>query len=363
MPYSKRKHGSDADVPAAEFNPQLFYRAATIRAADVKDDGPTTLTFSSEARVGRWYGVEILKHGQDNVDLSRLREIGAVLFNHNPNAIVGPIVRAEIGADRRGHAEMAFDEDDASQRTRGKVKSGSLRGISVGYTIEKARRVLDDEAYDDPDLGPIKGPALIAERWTPIEISLTPIPADSHVGVGRDATRSLDGIEFEHEDESRQGSDPMDKRMRAYLEARGLDPKANEEAAWKYLAELEARDKARAEAEAKAAAEADAAAKRQDAPPQATAPDPAAMQREAVKRLGAVYSRAAAVGQTNLAMKLAEDGQDDRTILLAVLEAAGKERGTPLGNAGQAQANTRLDDLSDDDLREGITNPRMMLAD
>ena len=35
---------------------------------------------------------------------------------------------------------------------------------------------------------------MVATRWTPYEITLTPIPADPSVGIGRDLTRSLDGI-------------------------------------------------------------------------------------------------------------------------------------------------------------------------
>ena len=170
----------------------LFYRSFELDRATVnKEERSVDLSFSSEAPVGRWFGKEILLHGTENVDFSRLKTMGSALLNHDPNLILGRIISPSI-ADKRGHATLIFDDDEDGNKAMAKVESGSLRGVSVGYAIEKFRDVQEGETYQG-----IEGPAYVATRWMPYEISLTPIPADASVGVGRAMTRSLDGIEIE----------------------------------------------------------------------------------------------------------------------------------------------------------------------
>jgi len=171
---------------------ELFYRSFVLdRSLIDEEKRSVSLSFSSDTPAKRWYGMEILSHDRGAVDLSRLREMGAVLLNHNPDQIIGPITDAQIKG-KRGIAKMLFDDDDEGEKAFGKVKSGSLRGVSVGYQITRAREIKEEEEFEG-----IKGPALIAQRWEPYEISLTPIPLDATVGIGRDATRSLEGIEIE----------------------------------------------------------------------------------------------------------------------------------------------------------------------
>ena len=170
---------------------ELFYRSFELdRAAVNKDERSVDLAFSSETPVERWFGKEILLHGAENVDLTRLKTMGSALLNHDPSSILGRITSPRI-EDKRGKATLIFDDDDDGNKALAKVGSGSLRGVSVGYMVEKFREVQEDESYDG-----IEGPAYIATRWTPYEISLTPIPADASVGVGRNLTRSLDGIDI-----------------------------------------------------------------------------------------------------------------------------------------------------------------------
>lgn len=195
-------------------NKNFFYRSFELDRAVVDTEKRTaSLSFSSEAPVRRWFGNEILLHGAENVDLSRLQSMGSVLMNHDPRIIVGPVTKAEI-QNGRGMAEMLFDDDDDGNRCMKKVKSGSLRGVSCGYQIQKFREVMDDEEYELPDGRKITGPAYVATRWTPYEISLTPIPADASVGVGRSETRSLDGIEIERSTPNKEGNTMTDEEIK-----------------------------------------------------------------------------------------------------------------------------------------------------
>lgn len=187
-------------------NKELFYRTFELdRKVVDRENRSAELSFSSEEPVPRWYGNEILLHGRKNVDLSRLRDMGAVLLNHNPDNIVGPIRKAKV-ENRRGVAVIGFDDDEDGERAMRKVLAKSLRGVSVGYMINKAREVQEDEEYEG-----IRGPALVALRWTPYEISLTPIPADASVGIGRDLTRSLDGIDIERSQTTNKEDDTMNE--------------------------------------------------------------------------------------------------------------------------------------------------------
>ena len=182
------------------------------------------VSFSSEAPYRRWYGDEILRHDKGAVDLSRFTDLGAsALFNHNPYFIAGRVENARL-ENKRGRADIVFDDDEEGNKVFDKVKSGSLRGVSVGYQITKGRRVEEDEEFEG-----VKGPALIALKWTPYEISLTPIPADASVGVGRAAVRSLDGIEIVNLQKSEDDMTPEEIKQLVEGTLDGLVPRVADE--------------------------------------------------------------------------------------------------------------------------------------
>lgn len=140
------------------------------------------ISFSSEEPYERYFGIEILDHSEGCVDLTRLNEIGCVLFNHKRDAVVGKILSAEI-MNGRGEAEIEFDTDDESEKIFQKVLSGTLKGVSVGYRVGSWEDVLPNNVSSD---GRFKGPASIAKKWMPYEISIVSVPADQTVGVGRE---------------------------------------------------------------------------------------------------------------------------------------------------------------------------------
>ena len=170
-------------------NNNLFYRHFELTREDIQEENRSVeVSISSEAPIMRWFGTEIILHGKDNIDFSRLN---SALLNHNPDKIIGRITDARVER-KKARATITFDDDDLGNQAFAKVQSGSLKGISIGYMIEKAKEVKADEEWRG-----IKGPAMVATKTAIYEASLTPIPADATVGVGRDFTRSLDGIEIE----------------------------------------------------------------------------------------------------------------------------------------------------------------------
>ena len=172
-------------IRAETENDRIKYRELAVDSIrQVEGEGNErkfTLSFSSELAYDRWWGSEILDHSEGCVDLSRLNSIGCVLFNHKRDAVIGKITKAWV-ENGRGEAEIEFDSDEESERIYQKVKSGTLKGVSVGYIVELWEEVLANKTSSD---GRFKGPASIAKRWTPLEISIVSIPADPTVGVGR----------------------------------------------------------------------------------------------------------------------------------------------------------------------------------
>ena len=142
-----------------------------------------TLSFSSEEPYERWFGLEILDHSPGAVDLQRINEIGCLLFNHNRDAVIGKVNRAWLEGNR-GMAEVEFDTDEQSEVIFQKVKSGTLKGVSVGYRIDSLEEVQAGKTSAD---GRFTGPCEIARKWWPFEISIVSVPADATVGVGREA--------------------------------------------------------------------------------------------------------------------------------------------------------------------------------
>lgn len=162
-----------------------YCRETTIDQVDT-DSRTVELSFSSETPYGRWFGDEILCHDEGCINLDRFNDgLGALLFNHDRDAVVGHIEKVWI-EDNRGKALVRFDEDEQSETIFQKVQSGTLQGVSVGYSI-KRYEVLDEKDSVSSN-GRFKGPdTYVVTDWEPLEISIVSVPADPTVGVGRSA--------------------------------------------------------------------------------------------------------------------------------------------------------------------------------
>ena len=151
-----------------------------IRQVKNEDDTKTIeLSFSSEEPYQRWYDhTEVLDH--KGVQLDRLNDIGVVLYNHNRDKVIGKVKKAWV-EENRGLAVIELDDDEFSTEIYKKVESGTLKGVSVGYSIDTWEEVKAGKESTDG----FAGPCYIARKWTPYEISIVSIPADGTVGVGR----------------------------------------------------------------------------------------------------------------------------------------------------------------------------------
>ncbi|WP_068310460.1 phage major capsid protein [Polycladidibacter hongkongensis] len=157
---------------------RLFRQGAFVRADEGAQEDLLELSFSSDAPVRQWWGVEILGHESDEIDLAFMGSGRApLLIDHRASvdSQVGVIERVQISAGK-GRAWVRFGKSARALEIRQRVLDGELTNVSVGYRIHKAR--LEEENDSDLDVYRVT-------RWTPHEISIVPVPADPSVGVGR----------------------------------------------------------------------------------------------------------------------------------------------------------------------------------
>lgn len=183
-----------------------YCRESTIDQVD-SDNRTVELSFSSETPYGRWFGDEILCHDEECINLDRFNDgLGTVLFNHDRDAVVGHIEKVWV-EDNRGKALVRFDEDEQSDAIFKKVQSGTLQGVSVGYSIRRYE-VLDEKDSVSSN-GRFKGPdTYVITDWEPLEISIVSVPADPTVGVGR----SADDIQIHTSIDTQEENKGMDEQ-------------------------------------------------------------------------------------------------------------------------------------------------------
>jgi HK97 family phage major capsid protein/HK97 family phage prohead protease len=148
------------------------YQRAEVTTFDEVKDRTYEFPFSSEFPVARYFGNEILSHDEEAANLSRLNDGAPLLFNHNPDKVIGVVERAYIdGKRRRGYARVRFSRNAFAQEILSDVKDGVLRNVSFGYSIDK----MEERGSGD----------YVATAWSPYEISVVSVPADPGVGIGR----------------------------------------------------------------------------------------------------------------------------------------------------------------------------------
>jgi len=134
--------------------------------------------FSSEMPVDRGYlGNEVLDHREESVDLSRLKDAGPLLFNHDRDKPIGVVEDAYL-KNKRGYVKVRFSDNPFPSEVFNDVKSGILRGVSTGYAVNKTV----EETSEDGDSNQYRVVA-----WQPLEVSICSLAADPSVGVGRSA--------------------------------------------------------------------------------------------------------------------------------------------------------------------------------
>ena len=186
----------------------IHLRAANMRPATFSAEARTIEAIvSTGAPVARPGYTEVLD--LRGVDLARL--VGApVLDGH----------RRDTTRDQLGVIEAArmtpegllvvirFRESTPAQAVMTDVANGTLRGLSIGYTIEQTREAKDGTKR-----------VRTATRWTPIEVSIVPVPADPGAHF-RNGEVTMPTTEDEVQVQTRA---EMNTEIRSIAELAGLD--------------------------------------------------------------------------------------------------------------------------------------------
>ena len=146
---------------------------------DSEDDRRVSISISSEARVDRSFGVEILDHNDRSIDLSFLNSGNApLLLDHDPERQIGVIESVNLDSSaRRLRATVRFSKGQLGSEVYDDVRSGIRNNVSIGYQIGRMER--DEKAEG--------GNTYRVRSWKPFEASIVSIPADDSVGTNRNA--------------------------------------------------------------------------------------------------------------------------------------------------------------------------------
>jgi HK97 family phage major capsid protein/HK97 family phage prohead protease len=153
-------------------NLRRFQPVQFERAAEDKKGRTYTFPFSSEFGVARSFGNEVLSHETGAANLARLNDSAPLLWNHDPNKVVGVVERAWIDEQsKRGYSTVRFSRNAFAQEIQADVEDGVLRNVSFAYEINDMQQ---------------RGEDFVATKWSPYEVSIVSVPADPHqVGFGR----------------------------------------------------------------------------------------------------------------------------------------------------------------------------------
>ena len=153
----------------------------TVKADDGTEKKVETysLSFSSEEPYERWFGMEILGHKSDEVDMQWISSGRAPLLNqHNPDQQIG-VIQSAILSGSRGTAVVRFGAGALAQEIKQDVDDGIRGNVSVGYEVLDMVLVRQgSKKTNTPD-------EYRVTKWRPREVSIVSIPADTTVGVGR----------------------------------------------------------------------------------------------------------------------------------------------------------------------------------
>jgi HK97 family phage major capsid protein len=160
---------------------KVEHRAMEMDDSAIDEETRTVrMSISSEYPVQRSFGMEVLEHSADAIDLSFLNSGRApLLLDHDPEKQIGVIESVELdGSARRLRATARFGKGVLAREAFDDVVDGIKSNISIGYAINKLERQ-DKDTY-------------VAKSWRPMEASLVSLPADQSelVGVGRSCETS-----------------------------------------------------------------------------------------------------------------------------------------------------------------------------
>lgn len=143
---------------------------------DESDSRTINMSISSESPVMRSFGLEVLSHRNEDINLNRLNNKAPLLLNHDAERQIGVIENTSLDESRgRLNASVRFGRSALAQEVYDDIIDGIRSQVSIGYSIDKLDRVDSDEYEED----------VFRASFTPHEVSIVSMAADQTVGIGR----------------------------------------------------------------------------------------------------------------------------------------------------------------------------------
>lgn len=167
-----------------------------------EDTGLLKVSFSSTEPYPRYFGVdcyEVIGHDDGDMDLSKLNNKAAVLFNHDFDELIGNVQQAWV-ENGRGYALIKLSSTADKYKTM--IEEGILSKLSFGYIITEMIKI--GEAED--------GKPIVKVKTQPYEVSLVSVPADDTTSIIRSHEKSVEiTIEIDSEEEQeKETTDPIE---------------------------------------------------------------------------------------------------------------------------------------------------------
>jgi len=158
---------------------KVEYRTIDLSRSEFVDEENRRVRIgvSSEEPVERSFGMEVLGHSSDEINMEFMKSGRApLLLDHKMDQVIGVVEEFKLDQTaQRTVAVVRFGRSDLAEEVFRDVLDGIRMNISVGYRVDKLTRMKDkDENY-------------YRASWTPLEVSSVAVPADASrkVGVGR----------------------------------------------------------------------------------------------------------------------------------------------------------------------------------
>ena len=204
-------HDEDDDKERKVVNLKVNYRTIDLSRSEFIDEEKRRVRIgvSSEEPVERSFGMEVLGHNAENINMEFMQSGRApLLLDHDMTKQIGVIEEFKLDeAQKRTIAVVRFGKSDLAREIFEDVKDGIRMNISVGYRVDKLERInKDDESY-------------YRASWTPLEVSSVSVPADQSrlVGVGRSQPKieimEKDNIEINLDEVRSQSADEARKEI------------------------------------------------------------------------------------------------------------------------------------------------------
>tara|TARA_R100001443_G_scaffold69282_1_gene77839 strand:+ start:4553 stop:6493 length:1941 start_codon:yes stop_codon:yes gene_type:complete len=203
------------DATERLFDDEVTYRTIDLSRASYIDEDTRRVRIgvSSESGVERSFGLEVLSHKAEDVDMSFMASGSAPLLNnHNMDEQIGVVEEYKLDeAAKRTVAVVRFGKSALAREVFEDVKDGIKRNISVGYKINKLEQASNNEIGDH-----------YRASWTPMEASVVSIPADQskQVGVGRSKSNNIPNTKVKIMENEKQEINLDEVRSQSADEAR-----------------------------------------------------------------------------------------------------------------------------------------------